>query len=173
MIQHAKLKWPADKPAVASVVDGLTSNLTHLTVLCFLAKPFYFDCNVKLEGLDRIRRAMDQSDYDDWESTLHEDGARMFFVTSGAWFRFESRKLGQAIYTFLADPNSAAIHVYMPFLKLLQATQEARDMGIPHHRTMNIGPTVVRPQDERDRIATRFATLIADEFEMLKEALGA
>lgn len=33
--------------------------------------------------------------------------------------------------------------------------------------------TVVQNQDERDKVATRFATVVADEFEMLKAALGA
>ena len=58
LIKHVKQRRPADKPVVASIQDGLTSNVAHLAVLCLSAESFYFDCKVKTEGLDRIRRAM-------------------------------------------------------------------------------------------------------------------
>lgn len=74
------------------------------------------------------------------------------------------------MFTFLDDPSSADIAVYRPILVLLQDTLDAKDLRTPHQRGMNMTTTVVRPQDERDKVATRFATLIADEFEMSKEA---
>ena len=95
----------------------------------------------------------------------------MIFVPDGAWFRFKSHNLGQAIFTFLTDPSWADIAFYRPFLVLLQNTQDAKNLRTLYHRTMNMTATVVLPQDERDKVATRFATLVADEFEILKEAL--
>lgn len=74
----------ADKPAVASVRDGLTSILAHLAVLCFSAESFHFDCKVKIDARDSIRRTMDESEYDDWESSLTQDDAKMKKVRDGA-----------------------------------------------------------------------------------------
>jgi hypothetical protein len=94
--------WPTAKPAVVSVLDSLTSNLARLGVFCFSTESFHFDCKVKLVAHDGILRALaNQSEYDGWETSLcGNPDARMILVTDGAWFRFESRKLGQVIFTF-------------------------------------------------------------------------
>jgi hypothetical protein len=98
-----------------------------------------------------------QSAYANCEAVLCEDhDARMIFVTNGAWFRFEGCKLGQTIYTFLDNPDSAAMPVYQPFLKLLQTMQESKDTGESHHRTVSASTqrrTALPLQNERERIA--------------------
>lgn len=173
MIKHAKQMCPDDIPAVACVLDGLTSPTPHLAVFCFSTESFYFDCRLKLVSDNILRRAMaDQSEFDNCQSSLKNDpDARTITVTDGVWLRFESRNLGQAIYTFFDNPPSADISVYRPFLQLSRSTQDVKDGSVPWHRTTTAECRVL-PQDTRDGVATRFKTLAVDELDMLKEALS-
>ncbi|GAB7323929.1 hypothetical protein MBLNU13_g07350t1 [Cladosporium sp. NU13] len=93
MIKHIIKTRPADKPSVASVQEGLMSNLAHLAVFCLSTDIFHCDCKVKLDGMDRNTRARDPSEYDAWQSSPHENDAGMITVPDGgAWFRFECGK---------------------------------------------------------------------------------
>ena len=128
MINHMSAKWPDRKPAVACLADGLSSNLPHLAMLCFSADSFHFDCKLLTCVLDSIRKGMaGQSEYDSWLSSLHENlDITMVNVIDGAWFRFESRKLGLAIRVFGSDPYSASISAYRPFLECLDSIQDTK-----------------------------------------------
>lgn len=165
-IWQIAMRWPDHKPSVASIGDGLTSSLMHLSMLVSTAPSFNYDCRLKQDNLDRLRRVFgSQEEFDKWRQFLKTnpdmdmvDGLK----DGGAWFRFESFKLSRAIFFFMKDPDAPSLYPYRPFLQVLHEFQHIKDNSTPHHRT--VGTTVNdMAQADRDKAATRFATLVKDE----------